>query len=77
MIPGGDPFVASLVVAPLAATCKMSEMEKKQKLLMNEQLIWQQYDGNGRQGQIEIEFQYSSKIEKERERIFIQHRSLY
>ncbi|WCJ40045.1 ENTH/ANTH/VHS superfamily protein [Euphorbia peplus] len=37
-----DPFAASLVVAP-PSFVQMSDMEKKQKLLMEEQLMWQQY----------------------------------
>ncbi|GFP87090.1 putative clathrin assembly protein at1g03050 [Phtheirospermum japonicum] len=45
--PGGahslaDPFAASLAVAP-PAYVQMSEMEKKQRLLVEEQLVWQQY----------------------------------
>ncbi|KAK9162608.1 hypothetical protein Syun_003510 [Stephania yunnanensis] len=47
-IAGGDPFQASLSMPP-PAYVQMSEMEKKQKLLVEEQLIWQQYANNGRQ----------------------------
>ncbi|KAK4799340.1 hypothetical protein SAY86_024705 [Trapa natans] len=51
MASGGDPFTASLAVAP-PSYVQMSEMEKKQKLLMDEQLMWQQYAANGRGGHI-------------------------
>lgn len=37
-----DPFAASLAIAP-PAYVQMSDMENKQKLLMEEQLMWQQY----------------------------------
>jgi len=46
-----DPFAASLAVAP-PAYVQMSEMEKKQKLLAEEQLMWQQYARDGMQGQL-------------------------
>ncbi|KAJ8647328.1 hypothetical protein MRB53_000351 [Persea americana] len=47
LVGGGseDPFAASLAVAPLAYV-QMSEMEKKHQLLMEEQLMWQQYVKN-------------------------------
>ena len=48
-----DPFAASLAVAP-PAYVQMSDMEKKQKLLMDEQLMWQQYAKDGMQGQLGI-----------------------
>ncbi|KAF9612341.1 hypothetical protein IFM89_039059 [Coptis chinensis] len=41
-----DPFAASLSVAP-PSYVQMSDMEKKQKLLMDEQFMWQQYARNG------------------------------
>lgn len=43
-----DPFAASVAVAP-PPYVQMSEMERKQKLLMEEQLMWQQYARDGRQ----------------------------
>ncbi|KAL9225535.1 hypothetical protein vseg_001444 [Gypsophila vaccaria] len=43
-----DPFVASLGVAP-PAYVQMSEMEKKQRLLVEEQYMWQHYQRNGMQ----------------------------
>ncbi|KAI4299053.1 hypothetical protein L6164_032549 [Bauhinia variegata] len=46
-----DPFAASLVVPP-PSYVQMSEMGKKQMLLMQEQLMWQQYQMDGRQGHI-------------------------
>ncbi|XP_062079524.1 putative clathrin assembly protein At1g03050 [Humulus lupulus] len=46
-----DPFAASLGVAP-PPYVQMSEMEKKQKLLVEEQLMWQQYARDGMQGQL-------------------------
>ena len=48
-----DPFAASLVVAP-PAYVQMSELEKKQKLLVEEQMMWQQYARDGMQGQLGI-----------------------
>ncbi|KAL1225122.1 putative clathrin assembly protein [Cardamine amara subsp. amara] len=44
-----DPFAASLEVAP-PAYVQMNDMEKKQRLLMEEQIMWDQYNRNGRQG---------------------------
>ncbi|KAK6282250.1 hypothetical protein POUND7_016075 [Theobroma cacao] len=48
---GGDPFAASLVVAP-PSYVQMSDMEKKQKLLVEERAMWEQYKRNGMQGHI-------------------------
>ncbi|XP_010260538.1 PREDICTED: putative clathrin assembly protein At1g03050 [Nelumbo nucifera] len=48
---GGDPFAASLSVLP-PSYVQMSEMEKKQKLLVEEQLMWQQYAKDGMQGHV-------------------------
>ncbi|KAK7412110.1 hypothetical protein VNO78_03557 [Psophocarpus tetragonolobus] len=48
--PSSDPFAASLAVAP-PSYVQMSEMEKKQKLLLQEQMLWQQYAKDGMQGQ--------------------------
>ncbi|KAK1287011.1 putative clathrin assembly protein [Acorus calamus] len=53
-MPGGggvDPFMASMGVAP-PAYVQMSEMERKQRLLVEEQLMWQQYQRGGMQGQV-------------------------
>ncbi|KFK30862.1 hypothetical protein AALP_AA6G035200 [Arabis alpina] len=44
-----DPFAASLEVAP-PPYVQMNDMEKKQRLLMEEQMMWDQYNRNGRQG---------------------------
>jgi len=52
-----DPFAASLGVAP-PSYVQMSEMEKKQKLLVEEQLMWQQYQRDGMQGQLGIQQQH-------------------
>ncbi|CAK9155834.1 unnamed protein product [Ilex paraguariensis] len=49
--PGADPFAASLAVAP-PSYVQMSDMEKKQRLLVEEQLMWQQYARGGMQGQV-------------------------
>ncbi|CAN0878581.1 Putative clathrin assembly protein At1g03050 [Linum grandiflorum] len=52
--PGGgfsDPFAASMAVPP-PSYVQMSEMEKKQQLLREEQLMWQQYGANGMQGHV-------------------------
>ncbi|CAK7343322.1 unnamed protein product [Dovyalis caffra] len=46
-----DPFAASLAVAP-PPYVQMSDMEKKQKLLAEEQMLWQQYAKDGMQGQV-------------------------
>lgn len=46
-----DPFAASLAVAP-PPYVQMSEMEKKQKLLVEEQMMWQQYARDGMQGRL-------------------------
>lgn len=46
-----DPFAASLTVPP-PAYVQISEMERKQKLLVEEQLMWQQYARDGMQGQL-------------------------
>lgn len=51
---GADPFAASLSVAP-PPYVQMSEMEKKQRLLVQEQLMWQQYARDGRQGHLGVE----------------------
>lgn len=48
-----DPFAASLAVAP-PTYVQMSEMEKKQKLLMEEQFLWQQYARDGMPGHLGI-----------------------
>ncbi|KAF6167175.1 hypothetical protein GIB67_029813 [Kingdonia uniflora] len=53
-VAGADPFVASLQVAP-PAYVQMSEMEKKQKLLVEEQLMWQQYTRDGMQGHLGVQ----------------------
>ncbi|XP_020221462.1 putative clathrin assembly protein At1g03050 [Cajanus cajan] len=45
-----DPFAASLAVAP-PSYVQMSEMEKKQRFLIEEQMMWQQYAHDGMQGQ--------------------------
>ncbi|KAI4318480.1 hypothetical protein MLD38_032178 [Melastoma candidum] len=51
---GGDPFAASVTVAP-PSYVQMSDMERKQKLLLEEQLMWQQYARNGMQaGQVQV-----------------------
>ncbi|RWR92810.1 ANTH domain-containing protein [Cinnamomum micranthum f. kanehirae] len=46
---GGDPFAASLAIAP-PSYVQMSDMEKKQQLLQEEQLVWQKYARDGMQG---------------------------
>ncbi|GAB2287470.1 hypothetical protein Dimus_021846 [Dionaea muscipula] len=53
-----DPFAASVGVAP-PSYVQMIEMEKKQKLLVEEQMMWQQYARDGMQGQIGLgRYQY-------------------
>uniref|UniRef100_A0A7N0TWN8 ENTH domain-containing protein n=1 Tax=Kalanchoe fedtschenkoi TaxID=63787 RepID=A0A7N0TWN8_KALFE len=46
-----DPFAASLAVPP-PAYVQMSEMERKQKLLVEEQLMWQHYGSDQMQGHL-------------------------
>lgn len=46
-----DPFAASLAIAP-PSYVQMSEMEKKQNFLVQEQVMWQQYARGGMQGQV-------------------------
>ncbi|KAL2231453.1 putative clathrin assembly protein At4g02650 [Sesamum indicum] len=46
-----DPFAASLAVLP-PGYVQMSEMEKKQRFLVEEQLFWQQYAKGGMPGQV-------------------------
>ncbi|GAB4854584.1 hypothetical protein Ancab_023165 [Ancistrocladus abbreviatus] len=50
---GQDPFAASLNF-PAPSYVQMSEMEKKQQLLVQEQLAWQQYAREGMQGQTSL-----------------------
>lgn len=45
-----DPFAASAAIAP-PPYVQMSEMENKQRLLMDEQLLWQQYARDNMHGQ--------------------------
>ncbi|MED6119565.1 hypothetical protein PIB30_012752 [Stylosanthes scabra] len=45
-----DPFAASLCVAP-PSYVQMSELESKQKLLLDEQLMWQQFEKDRALGQ--------------------------
>lgn len=51
-----DPFAASLAIAP-PSYVQMSEMEKKQRLLVEEQLIWQQYEKDRVQGHAALQKQ--------------------
>lgn len=46
-----DPFAASLTVPP-PSYVQIAEMEKKQQLLMQEELLWKQYGRDGMQGQV-------------------------
>lgn len=45
-----DPFAASLSVPP-PSYVQMADMEKKQHLLVQEQLVWQQYSKDGMRGE--------------------------
>ncbi|XP_009406985.2 putative clathrin assembly protein At2g25430 [Musa acuminata AAA Group] len=47
---GQDPFVASLSIPP-PSYVQMADVEKKQQLLVQEQVLWQQYAKDGMQGQ--------------------------
>lgn len=46
-----DPFAASMMVAP-PSYVQMSEMEKKQRFMVEEQILWHQYARSGMQGQV-------------------------
>ncbi|CAN8295823.1 unnamed protein product [Cochlearia groenlandica] len=48
-----DPFAASLGVAA-PPYVQMNDMEKKQRMLMEEQMMWDQYSREGRQGHANI-----------------------
>lgn len=50
---GSDPFSASLSV-PAPSYVQMTDMGKKQQLLMEEQVMWQNYARDGMQGQATI-----------------------
>lgn len=51
-----DPFAASMAVAP-PAYVQMSEIEKRQRLLLDEQAMWQQYAKSGKQGHVGFQTQ--------------------
>ncbi|EEF46954.1 clathrin assembly protein, putative [Ricinus communis] len=48
-----DPFAASLSIPP-PSYVQMADMEKKQQLLVQEQVVWQQYAKDGMQGQTSL-----------------------
>ncbi|XP_057957778.1 putative clathrin assembly protein At2g25430 isoform X2 [Malania oleifera] len=50
---GQDPFAASTSIPP-PSYVQMAEMEKKQQLLVQEQMVWQQYARNGMHGQASL-----------------------
>ncbi|KAK9279537.1 hypothetical protein L1049_013216 [Liquidambar formosana] len=50
---GQDPFAASLSVPP-PSYVQMADIEKKQQLVVQEQLLWQQYAREGMQGQASL-----------------------
>ncbi|KAH6790798.1 epsin N-terminal homology domain-containing protein / clathrin assembly protein-like protein [Perilla frutescens var. frutescens] len=50
---GHDPFAASLCIPP-PAYVQMADMEKKQGMLVQEQMVWQQYSREGMQGQTSL-----------------------
>ena len=52
-----DPFAASLEVVPLSYV-QMSDMENKQRLVMEEQMMWDQYNRNGRLGYMQNQQQH-------------------
>lgn len=61
---GHDPFAASVSIPP-PSYVQMADMEKKQQLLTQEQLLWQQYAMAGMQGQSSLAklgstYQYSN-----------------
>ncbi|KAL0330546.1 UNVERIFIED_CONTAM: putative clathrin assembly protein [Sesamum radiatum] len=50
---GQDPFAASLSIPP-PSYVQMADMEKKQQLLVQEQIVWHQYARDGMQGQASL-----------------------
>lgn len=52
-----DPFAASLEVAP-PPYVQMSDMEQKQRLVMEEQMMWDQYNRTGRLGHMQNQQQH-------------------
>ncbi|XP_024017594.1 LOW QUALITY PROTEIN: putative clathrin assembly protein At2g25430 [Morus notabilis] len=48
-----DPFAASLTIPP-PSYVQMADLEKKQTLLVQEQMVWQQYSKDGMQGQTSL-----------------------
>ncbi|XP_065851232.1 probable clathrin assembly protein At4g32285 [Euphorbia lathyris] len=48
-----DPFAASLTIPP-PSYVQMADMEKKQHLLVQEQVVWQQYANDGMRGQTSL-----------------------
>lgn len=51
-----DPFAVSMVVEP-PAYVQMTEIEKRQRLLLDEQAMWQQYAKSGMQGHVGFQTQ--------------------
>ncbi|KAF2572750.1 hypothetical protein F2Q70_00000132 [Brassica cretica] len=52
-----DPFAASLEVVP-PSYVQMSDIEKKQRLVMEEQMMWDQYNRSGRLGHMQNQQQH-------------------
>ncbi|PHU14021.1 putative clathrin assembly protein [Capsicum chinense] len=50
---GQDPFAASLSVPP-PSYVQMADLQKKEQLLVQEQMVWQQYTRDGMQGQTSL-----------------------
>lgn len=50
---GQDPFAASLSVPP-PSYVQMADLQKKEQLLVQEQMVWQQYSRDGMQGQTSL-----------------------
>ncbi|XAR70979.1 hypothetical protein NMG60_11028038 [Bertholletia excelsa] len=50
---GQDPFAASLSIPP-PSYVQMSDMEKKQQLVVQEQVMWQQYASDGMRGETSL-----------------------
>ncbi|KAB5574531.1 hypothetical protein DKX38_001725 [Salix brachista] len=48
-----DPFAASLTVPP-PSYVQVAEMERKQRLLVNEQQLWEHYGRDGMHGQVDL-----------------------
>ncbi|KAL8166692.1 hypothetical protein V2J09_008191 [Rumex salicifolius] len=57
-----DPFGPSMAVPP-PSYVQMSELERKQQFMMEEQIMWRQYERNGMQGHIMDMVGYNTQLQ--------------